>query len=43
MPTEDPQQQAMMRSIDYSVEEKIAVWVPAGRHNRFAVLPGTKG
>ena len=39
----EPETQAKMRSIDYSAEEKIVVWVPAGRHNRFAVLPGTKG
>ena len=39
----EPETQARMRSIDYSADEKIVAWVPAGRHNRFAVLPGTKG
>jgi hypothetical protein len=38
-----PSTQAMMRSIDYDPDEKIARWVPAGRHNRTAILPGTKG
>jgi tungstate transport system substrate-binding protein len=39
----EPASQAHMRTIGYSEDEKIAVWVPAGRHNRNAVLPGTKG
>ena len=39
----EPATQARMRTIDYSDDEKIAVWVPAGRHNRTAVLPGTGG
>jgi len=39
----EPATQARMRTIEYSDDEKIAVWVPAGRHNRTAVLPGTKG
>lgn len=38
----EPASQARMRSIEYSADEKIAVWTPAGRHNRTAVLPGTK-
>lgn len=39
----EPATQARMRTIEYSDDEKIAVWVPAGRHNRTAILPGTKG
>jgi tungstate transport system substrate-binding protein len=39
----EPGTQARMRTIEYSDDEKIAVWAPAGRHNRSAILPGTKG
>ncbi|HZJ66116.1 MAG TPA: hypothetical protein VFD36_21570 [Kofleriaceae bacterium] len=37
----EPASQARMRTIEYSPEEKLAAWVPAGRHNRIAILPGT--
>jgi tungstate transport system substrate-binding protein len=39
----EPETQARMRSISYSDEEKLATWVPAGRSNRIAILPGTSG
>ena len=39
----EPSTQAAMRTVDYSGGEKIASWVPAGRNNRNAILPGTKG
>lgn len=36
----EPETQALMRSIDYSDDgSKLARWMPAGRHNRIAVLP----
>ena len=39
----EPSTQAAMRTVDYATGEKIASWVPAGRNNRNAILPGTKG
>jgi tungstate transport system substrate-binding protein len=39
----EPETQARMRSIAYSDEDQLVTWVPAGRHNRIAVLPGTDG
>jgi hypothetical protein len=35
----EPSTQARMRDIRYSDDEPIVCWVPAGRHNRTAILP----
>jgi tungstate transport system substrate-binding protein len=39
----EPSTQALMRTVDYSDDHtKLARWMPAGRHNRVAVLPKSK-
>ena len=39
----EPETQALMRSIDYADDgSRLARWMPAGRHNRVAVLPKSK-
>jgi tungstate transport system substrate-binding protein len=35
----EPATQARMRDIRYSDDEPVVCWVPAGRHNRTAILP----